>query len=104
MVARGIRNIGPTSQEWLDAVGVRNIGDLMRLGPVLVMEELLRAGFPANLNLLYALHAAVEDCHWQELTADVRRELTVELGRIRARVNGQRAGAATPRKTLYRPE
>lgn len=62
-----LKNLGPTSQEWLRAVGIHSRVELERVG-VLEAYRLVRLhGFNATLNLLYALEAALRDVHWTAL-------------------------------------
>lgn len=61
-------NIGPKSESWLRAVGIETLQDLERIGPVLAYVMVRDAGFPASLNLLYALEAGLQDRHWTSLT------------------------------------
>src|SRR5262245_22344313 len=74
-----IRNIGPKSAAWLRQVGLRTQEDLARVGPVEAFLKVRRAGFRANLNLLYALAGAVDNCHWGDLTEERKSGLVLEL-------------------------
>lgn len=70
-----LRNIGPTSARWLEAVGVRNREDLEELGSIEAFLRVEDAGFAPSLNLLYALEGALLDLHWVDLPMEVREEL-----------------------------
>ncbi|MBZ0166299.1 MAG: TfoX/Sxy family protein [Candidatus Omnitrophica bacterium] len=74
-----IRNIGPVSREWLNAVGIRDINDLKRLGAVEVYCRVRERGFAPTLNLLWALEAAIQDAPWYSLTADDKECLRTEV-------------------------
>jgi hypothetical protein len=71
-------NIGPKSYAWLRQVGIRTAADLKELGAVNVFMKVKKAGFRPSLNLLYALAGAVEDRHWNTLSADEKNALVVE--------------------------
>jgi len=79
-----LRNLGPVSVPWLEAVGVRSGDDLARVGPV---EAYLRAkaAYPerVTLNLLYALQGALLDLPWNKL-ACAAPESAAEGGRALA--------------------
>jgi len=73
-----LRNIGPKSAAWLRQVGVHDRAALVELGAVEAFLRVKRAGFRPSLNLVYALEAALLDCHWQALDPDLRDRLTRE--------------------------
>ena len=64
-----IRNLGPVSRAWLDAVEVPDLATLQALGAVAVYRRVQAAGFPASRNLLHALAAAIQGVEWRQLTA-----------------------------------
>jgi DNA-3-methyladenine glycosylase I len=68
-------NVGPASRRWLRAVGVTNLGQLRALGPVGAYRVLRSHGYNASLNLVYALHAALEGIDWRALRAEDRAAL-----------------------------
>ena len=70
-----LRNLGKTSVRWLNAVGIRTRAQLEEKGPVLVYQSVLARGFRANRVLLYALQGALLNQHWNELDADMKKEL-----------------------------
>ena len=70
-----LRNIGPKSARWLEAVGVRDLQDLERLGVVETFLRVRDAGFTTSLNLLWALQGAVMDIHWNELPPELKDAL-----------------------------
>jgi DNA transformation protein len=79
-----LRNLGPTSVEWLSQVGVRTVADLRRLGPV-VAFRLVKARFPqATVNMLWALAAGLDGRDWRELTDADKVRLRQELDEERA--------------------
>lgn len=80
--ARRLRNLGPVSRRWLDAVGVRSRADLEALGAATAYERVRAAGFRPSLNLLWALEGALMDLHWSRVPQAVKAAL---LERVEAR-------------------
>ena len=70
-----LRNIGPTSARWLEAVGVGGRGALEELGAVEVFQRVRDAGFEPSLNLLYALQGALLDAAWTEVLPEIKARL-----------------------------
>ena len=70
-----LKNLGPTSTEWLRAVGIHSHEDLERIGAVAAFHLVNLHGFNASLNLLYALEAALQDVHWTALSAQTKARL-----------------------------
>lgn len=71
-------NLGPVSSAQLRQVGVVRRADLERIGAILVYR-MLKHRFPGvSVNMLYALHGAVTDVRWNELSPEVRRSLRAE--------------------------
>jgi len=46
-----LKNLGPTSASWLEAVGIETKTDLLSIGTVNVYRMVKQAGFQASLNL-----------------------------------------------------
>jgi DNA transformation protein len=74
----GLKNLGNTSVNWLRAVGIGNYDELKRNGAVLAYNKIRRRGFRVSKVLLYALHGALVDAHWNELDADLKIRLVEE--------------------------
>lgn len=70
-----LKNIGPKSQAWLNAIGVHNCADLQSVGPIAAYVILKQQGYPVTLNLLYAMQAALLDIHWTALPLDIKATL-----------------------------
>ena len=70
-----LKNIGPTSAEWLREVGVTTRAKLEDLGPVMVYKMIKHRRPGVNMLLLYALQGAVMDLHWNALPPDVKARL-----------------------------
>ena len=74
-----LKNLGPISAEWLAAIGITTLEDLRAHDPVDLYATLRQRGYPASLNLVYALRAALMDIHWTALPVEIRDELKVAL-------------------------
>jgi len=71
-----MRNLGPVTARRLAELGIADEADLRRIGPVAAYRRLKFAD-PRGTTLvaLYALHGALTDTPWTELSAEVTREL-----------------------------
>jgi DNA transformation protein and related proteins len=78
-----LSGIGPTTQDRLDEIGIRTLGDLRATGSVETYRR-LKFMLPrqVSLNALYALEAVLRDCHWLDLPADVKASLQQEAKAI----------------------
>jgi DNA transformation protein and related proteins len=74
-VSNELKNLGPVSREWLQAVGIHAHAELEAVGAIEAYRLVRLHGFNASLNLLYALEAALRDVHWTALPAEVKRQL-----------------------------
>lgn len=70
-----LRNLGPASAQMLEAIGVVNRADLVRVGPVLAYRVLRDVRPSVSLNLLYAMHGALTGERWNSLSNATRTEL-----------------------------
>lgn len=77
-----LKNLGPKSEQWLNEVGVFSKMDIERIGPVEIYRLLKERGFPASLNLVYALEAMLMDIHWTKLPEAVKAELKMAVKNI----------------------
>jgi hypothetical protein len=74
-----LANIGPRSQEWLNAIGLHSLADLENVGAVEVYRQLRELDFPVTLNLVYAIQGAIMDCPWNHLPPDIRESLKSQV-------------------------
>ena len=84
-----MRNLGPASEQDLNAAGIMNAGNLIRLGPeeafLQMMEARARRGRDTkccNASYLYAIHGAIHELDWREIPDEVRKrykKLTAKL-------------------------
>ena len=77
-------NLGPSSAGWVTAVGSSNLTDLKSNDPVELYATLKQRDYPASLNLVYAIRAAIMGIHWTALPAGIEGELKVSV-RLRNR-------------------
>lgn len=79
-----LKNLGKTSAQWLHAVGIHTAGDLRRYGAVAAFRAVRARGFRASKVLLYAIDAALQDIHWNELSPARKAELNGHLESVSA--------------------
>jgi TfoX C-terminal domain len=79
-----LRNLGPKSERWLNAVGIFTRQDLESLGPVQAFARVKAHGYRPSLNLLYALAGALLDCRWDQLPEEERSRLILEFDALEA--------------------
>ncbi len=83
MPVSDLKNLGAVSARWLESVDIHTIGDLRRLGPALAWR-IVRERYPeANVLLLWAMAAGLEDRHWQSLGENEKKALRAEAKSIR---------------------
>lgn len=76
---QSMKNLGKTSAQWLNAVGIHSIGDLQRVGAINAYRAVKNRGFPATKVLMYAIEAALEDRCWREITTERKELLNSQL-------------------------
>lgn len=73
-----LKNLGPTSVEQLCACGITSAAELRRVGAVLAYR-IVQHRFPrTNALLLFALHGALTDTHWNGLDPAAKARLRDE--------------------------
>lgn len=83
------RNLGPRSAEMLAAAGIVERSQLEEMGAVAAYLATLQAGAKPHLNLLWAIHGALTDTAWNELSPATREQLRREL-KLWTRGGGER--------------
>jgi DNA transformation protein len=68
-------NLGPVSREWLEQIGITSHAELEGVGAVEAYRRVKTLGVKPTLNLLCAMHAALQDVHWTMLPPKVRADL-----------------------------
>ena len=68
-------NLGPVTERWLAAIGVRTRRDLEALGAIEAYRLLKGHGYRVSLNLAYAIEGMLRDTRWDRLPARVKAQL-----------------------------
>ena len=75
-----LTNIGRTSALWLQTVGINNAEQLAEIGAVEAYLRINQRGIKTSKVLLYALHGALLNKHWNDLTTDEKNQLCQQAG------------------------
>lgn len=70
-----LKNLGKTSVQWLNAVGIRTLEQLHEVGSVAAYCKVRDRGFKVSKVLLYALEGALNGTHWNDLDSDYKARL-----------------------------
>ncbi len=70
-----LKNLGNTSINWLRSIGVNSQDDLKNKGAVEAYHEIKQRGIRVSKVLLYALHGAMIDTHWNDLDDETKQQL-----------------------------
>ncbi len=70
-----LKNLGKTSVQWLNAVGIKTLDQLKKTGSVESYCKVRDRGFKVSKVLLYALEGALNNAHWNELTEEQKHRL-----------------------------
>ncbi len=70
-----LKNLGPATARWLDAIGVRTRRDLEQLGAINAYRILKGHGYHVSLNLVYAIEGMLRGVGWNRLPAKRKAEL-----------------------------
>jgi len=75
-----MRGIGPKSAIWLTEIGIATQADLRALGAVETYRRLKhRDPRGVTLNMLWGIHAALEDMPWTAVDRETKDRLLAEL-------------------------
>lgn len=77
----GLKNIGKVTERWLNGIGVYDEGELRKMGAVAAYRKIRETESGAGVNLLYVLHGALTDTHWNDLAAPIKDLLRREAER-----------------------
>ena len=62
--------------KWLAEIEIYTANDLQKIGAIEAYHRLkFRFGKEITLNALYAMHAALINCHWREITGEIKTQL-----------------------------
>ena len=68
---------------WLNAIGIYTFSDMESVGAVEIYRQLRELGYPASLNLVYAIHGAIINCPWNHLPPDIRDDLRAQIAQFK---------------------
>lgn len=75
-------NLGPKSQQMLQAVGIRTVAQLRKLGAVAAYVRVKNSSPTTSLNLLWALEGALTGLSWQEVSRAHRTSLLLAVEQL----------------------
>jgi DNA transformation protein len=79
----GLTNIGPTIAARLEAVGIKTVGDLRRVGGPAGAFKLVKANNPGKTipvcYYLYSLQGALDGIHWDALPEKIKQDLLHQI-------------------------
>ena len=82
-VLNELPGLGPVSMALLSEIGVFTRADLEELGAVLAYRILKHRRPEVTLNMLYALHAALNGGRWDLITKEEKERLKKEADEVR---------------------
>ena len=74
-----LKNLGKTSVQWLNAVGIRTLEQLHEVGTVAAYCKVRDRGFKVSKVLLYAMEGALIGKHWNDLDEDYKHRLLKQV-------------------------
>jgi hypothetical protein len=74
-----LKSLGPTSEHWLNGIGVYTKRDLVRLGSIHAFRLMKESGFKVTLNLVYAMEGVILGVRWDELPGKLKAELQAAI-------------------------
>lgn len=76
------KNLGFTTVNWLQAVGISNFEQLAEVGAVAAYARIRQRGIKVSKVALYALYGALNDCHWSDLSDELKQSLLEQVEMI----------------------
>ena len=77
-----MKNLGGKSEQWLNEIGILTRADLERLGSVEIYRLLREKGYPASLNLVWAIEEALADTDWREIPGSLKAEIESAIRKL----------------------
>ena len=74
-----LKNLGKTSVQWLNAVGIRTLEQLHEVGSVAAYCKVRDRGFKVSKVLLYAMEGALIGKHWNDLDEEYKLRLLEQV-------------------------
>ena len=82
---RELKNLGNTSINWLHSIGVNSQQELHEKGAVKAYHEIKQRGIRVSKVLLYALHGAMTNTHWNDIGNDTKQQLVQAAEELRSK-------------------
>ncbi|UYM17834.1 TfoX/Sxy family protein [Endozoicomonas euniceicola] len=79
-----LKNLGKTSVQWLNAVGIRTLEQLHETGSVAAYCKVRDRGFKVSKVLLYAMEGALIGKHWNDLDEEYKQRLLKKVDQFPA--------------------
>lgn len=79
MNTHNLKNIGPKTAHWLEAINIQTHQDLKRYKLDQIYFKLKSKGYPVNLNFVYALDGALQNRDWRDINPKRKTELKEKL-------------------------
>lgn len=76
---RDLRNLGPTSENWLNKVGIYSKEDLEEAGALEAYKKIKFAGYKPSKNLYHALIGAIHNKDWRDVSHLVKENELQQL-------------------------
>lgn len=70
-----LKNLGVTTVNWLHIIGINSLQQLSELGAAQAYVQIKARGIKVSKVALYAMHGALTDTHWTELSEQTKNEL-----------------------------
>ena len=77
-----LKNLGNTSIHWLRTIGIHSREELQNKGAIEAYLEIKQRGIRVSKVLLYALHGAMTDTHWNDLDEPTKQQLVEQAQEI----------------------
>ena len=78
-----LTNLGPTSQQWLKAIGVFTRSELVRLGSIHAYWLMKEHGFNVTMDMVHTMEGEILGVRWEDLPEKLKGEIqaTINAGR-----------------------
>lgn len=70
-----LTSFGPTSQQWLNAIGVYTKAELVLLGSIHAYWLMKERGFSVSMDSVYEMEGAILGMRWDQLPEKLKAEL-----------------------------
>lgn len=74
-----LKNIGEVSAKMLVQIDIHTKADIEKLGPATIYHILRAQGFNVNIMMVYALHGAIKNKHYLDITEKEKSILKSEV-------------------------